>query len=128
MNSKLKRYLLLPWSLVFNVRYLPFKQAMKLPILLESIPVCKGKGEIELVGDITRGMVILGGVLAGFYRKNPFLFSNDGKVVFYSGVCIRGNAYISCGKNATITFKQDCKERNHLRKRLQDWMGLHFYR
>ena len=115
MNSKLKRYLLLPWSLFFNVRYLPFKQAMKFPILLESIPVCTGKGTIELVGDITRGMVVLGGVLAGFYRKNPFIFSNDGKVVFYPGVCIRGNAYISCGKDATITFKQDVKVNNGCR-------------
>lgn len=111
----MRRWLLLPWSLAFNLRYLPLKQALRLPILLESIPVCKGKGKIELVGDVTRGMVILGGVLADFYRKNPVIFKNDGKVIFHSGVCIRGNAYISCAENATIEFKQDVKVNNGCR-------------
>ena len=115
MNNRIKRYLLLPWSLFFNVKYLPLKQALKFPILLESIPVCKGKGKIELVGEISRGMVILGGVLAHLYPKNPLIFENDGKVVFHSGVCIRGNAFISCAKDAKITFGQDVKVNNGCR-------------
>ena len=113
--SRIRRILLLPWTLAFNVKYLPLKQALKIPILLESIPVCRGKGKIELVGNVTRGMVILGGVLANFYHRNPVVFENEGKVVFHSGVCIRGNAFISCAKNATITFKEDVKVNNGCR-------------
>lgn len=113
--SGMRRWLLLPWSLAFNLRYLPLKQALRLPILLESIPVCKGKGRIELSGNISRGMVILGGVLADFFRKNPFIFKNDGKVIFHSGVCVRGNSYVSCAKNATIEFGEDVKVNNGCR-------------
>ncbi len=60
----------LPQSLYFNLHYLPFNQAIKLPILLYKPHLLKMKGKIILSGRITTGMVRLGKFSVSLYPNN----------------------------------------------------------
>lgn len=48
LKNRIRIIICLPWSIVFNFYYLPFRQAIKLPILFSVIPTflsLRGGGE-----------------------------------------------------------------------------------
>ena len=50
-------------SLYFNLRYLPFKQGVKMPILINKPHLHKMNGKIVIdAAKITTGMIKLGGI------------------------------------------------------------------
>lgn len=95
----------LPQSLYFNLHYLPFNQAIKLPILLYKPHILKMKGKIILNGRITTGMVRLGKFSVSLYPNNGFVFENHGGTIVFNGKCnIGNNSYISIGLKGKVTF------------------------
>ena len=107
---KYRRFLLhLPINLYFNFRYLPFRQAVKLPIIIGKMHLvsCKGKVVID-APRITPGMIHLGFREVSLYPDNGFTWDNKGATVIFRGHCIIGNdSYFSCGGGSTVDIGDD---------------------
>lgn len=116
-------------TLYFNFHYLPFKQAMKIPIYLHkphfmrdwggASLILKGKVVID-TEEIERGMIRLGFIQAATHYDNGIMWSNEGTVIFKSscriaqGCAIRnGGGVLIIGKNfsANPNSKLICYER-----------------
>lgn len=94
----------LPKTLYFNFRYLPFSQAVKLPILLYKPRFCCLSGKVRIdAGQVRFGMVRLGVNSANIYPNSGIMLDIRGDVVF-KGVSVIGNAsYLSVGRGQ-VTF------------------------
>lgn len=80
------------WSIYFNFHYLPWKQAVKLPILLYKPRLLKCKGKVYIESEhIYMGMVILGKNTVSIYPNTGVTWECDGEVVF-EGSGYMGNA------------------------------------
>ena len=106
----IRRLVNLLYTIYFNMRYMPYKQAVHFPILART-NLCVEKlrrGQIE-IGDIRPFMVTLGG------GKSPAM--NSGRACIYlsknAKLIFRGHANISegtvlrCDKNGIIEFGKD---------------------
>ena len=104
-------------TIYLNFKYLPLKQAIRLPIILykPKFVACKGKVVIESE-YITLGMIQLGFNQAHAYPHSGIVWENNGGTVVFKGkalignnssLCIGPNAEVVFGKNfsATTTFK-----------------------
>lgn len=114
----------------FNFHYLPWKQALKLPILLYSptFRLLSGSVKIDVPdGKLYRGMIKLGIKTIGVSEGKGVVWENDGEVIFHgrcilgggvkmaifktgkvefgSGICITDNMKLVCGKH--IKFCDD---------------------
>ena len=69
----------MPYTLYFNFHYLPFKQAIKLPILLYKPKLLKCKGRIRIEGEVKIGMIQLG-------KYNVYLYPNT--VIIFPSILI----------------------------------------
>lgn len=100
-------FIYLPKIIYFNFYYLPFKQAIKLPILLYNVRLKNIKGKLIIDSkEITTGMIQLGNKMISLYegRNNPFIWEHRG-VCCFKGKCIIGNnSALSTGKNGYIEF------------------------
>lgn len=108
----IKRYYYLLHSVFFNFYYLPFKQAIKLPIILYN-PVffsLKGKMKIDS-NNISPGMIRLGlGGVSIFPDIMGIHYENHGGVIVFKGKCeIGSSSSISIGKDAIIVFGENFK-------------------
>ncbi len=103
-------YYIIP-TIYFNFHYLPFKQAIKLPIILYKPSLKKIKGKIIIdKPNVKYGMIRLGFHRASIYPNNGIMFQNHGGTVIFKGKCmIGGNSYISVGKTGKIIFGDDFK-------------------
>ncbi len=93
-------------TIYFNFHYLPFKQAIKLPILLckPELAECKGKIYIEC-DKIRFGMVKWGVRTQGVYPNNGIIYKNTGGVIWIKGFCqIGNNSSLLIGKNGEVIF------------------------
>lgn len=116
------------YSFVFCIRYLPFKQAIKVPIYISSSVRIKQlkKGDIVFECPLRRSLVVIGFEgKAGLVQQRPaLLVKNGGKIVFHgetfliggtslyvndavlsigSHVLFNNNGYVSCvRKNISI--------------------------
>ena len=102
-------------TVYFNFHYLPFKQAVKLPIYLHKPYFMREwggrsfilKGKVVIDSDtINKGMIRLGFVQSTSHPDNGFLWSNEGYVIFRGpckiaqGSAIRnGGGMLVFGKN-----------------------------
>ncbi len=96
-------------SIYFNFHYLPFKQAIKLPILLYKPKLVKTKGKITIdAPNIKFGMIRLGFRLVSIYPNNGITWENHGGNVVFNGNCkIGNNSFISIGKTGNLKFGHD---------------------
>ncbi len=96
----------LPITIYFNFHYLPFRQAVKLPIWLRKAELKNMKGKIIIDCDnIKSGMITLGFRDVSIYPNTGIMWENKGGTVVFKGECNVGNAsYLSFGKNATVEF------------------------
>ncbi len=93
---------LLP-SLFFNLRYLPLKQAVKLPILLYKPRFHSMKGQVCIEGDVSYGMIRLGFIGVPLYPNTGIVWENQGGTVCFKGVCVIGNASaLTIGVNGVL--------------------------
>ena len=108
-------------SIFFNFHYLPFSQAVHLPILLykPKFLELKGKIEIDCVGGGKFGMIKLGFPVVSIFPNAGILIENHGGTIVFHGNCTIGsNSSISVGErgicefgvnmNATTSFKLAC--------------------
>lgn len=70
------------WTIYFNFHYLPFKQAIRLPIVLHKPNFVKLNGTIRIEGPVTKGMIELGRHLNILYPDNGITFENLGEKLF----------------------------------------------
>ena len=95
-------------TLYFNFHYLPFRQAIHLPILLYKPHLLKCKGKIELRPDdgrIRYGMVSMGFLHASIYPNSGMTWENHGGTIIFRGKCVIGNdTYMSFGPRTVVDF------------------------
>lgn len=104
-----------PRSIYFNLKYLPFNQAIKLPILISNRAyIKKATGEIEIVAsNIKTGMIKMGFGEVGIFspKKEVCVLELYGKITFQGKASIGVGSGISCrghiifGHNFVITAK-----------------------
>ena len=116
-NMKILKYLKNPiyWralfpTIIFNFRFLPFNQAVKLPIWVYKMRLLSQKGSISIKCDHLRtGMIQLGFPRCATYPNNGITWRNRGKIVF-KGRCVIGNdCYVVVGKKGLLIFGDDFK-------------------
>lgn len=93
----------LPMSLYFNFRFLPFSQALKLPVLLYRASV-SGKGKYIIEAPISPGMIRLGFPMVSIFREKGIVLENNGLIVFKGTATIGGGSGISVGNKGEIFF------------------------
>ena len=104
-GRRILRYIL--HSVFFNFHYLPFHEAVKLPILLYKPKLLKLKGTIKIKQEdkIGFGMIRLGFPEVSLYPNTGIVFENyGGTVVFKGQCCIGNNSYLSIGPKAIVEF------------------------
>lgn len=93
----------LPKTIWFNFHYLPFKQAIHLPIFCYKVRLRKAKGSIKIISDNLRtGMIQLGKDIVGIYPNNGVTWENVGNVIFRGFTKIGNNCSICIGSNGTL--------------------------
>lgn len=96
------------FSIYFNFHYLPFRQAIHLPILLRKPRFIKLKGSVVINGPIKTGMIRLGQWYVSIYHDNGFNWENHGGTVEFNGSCTLGaGGAISVGNDAKLSFGND---------------------
>ena len=91
------------YSIFLNFHYLPFKQAIKLPILLYKPHLLDLKGKIILDGNVKYGMVRLGFPILSLFPNTGFVFENHGGTIVFKGRCLIGNnSAISIGEKGYL--------------------------
>lgn len=100
---------LLP-SMYVCLKYLPFKQAVKLPILIYKPHHCLFKGNIKIdTCTISTGMIKFGFPTSVVYPNNGISLRIEGNVIF-KGKCYIGNdSYIVVGKQGKLIYNDDFK-------------------
>jgi len=90
----------------FNFYYLPFKQAIYLPILLHKPHLVKCKGKVIIESDrIYTGMIQMGIFRTRIFQNNGISWINDGGTCVFKGRCIiKNNSYVHIGKKGMLTF------------------------
>jgi len=100
--QKLKYYILIIRSIPINIKYLPFNQAIKIPIFLTNSKFI-GKGRIVIESnEVYRGMINLGAYLCPKYPRKGITIENNGCIVFKGACTIGNNSFISIGKRGTL--------------------------
>ena len=92
-------------SIYFNFHYLPFKQAIKLPIILYKPNLLNCKGKIIIEGNIKTAMIQLGKYGVSLYPNSGIIFENHGGTIIFKGNCsIGNNSAISIGEHGILIF------------------------
>lgn len=96
----------LPASIYFNFHYLPFRQAVRLPILLYKPRFLKLKGHVRIDSEeIKTGMVQLGFPTVSLYPNSGIMIENHGGEILFKGKAKIGNASaISIGPKGRVEF------------------------
>ncbi len=101
----------LPKIIWFNFRYLPFKQAYRLPIWLRKTHLLKCDGKIIIdAPKVFPGMIRLGTNNVSIYPDNGVCFKNRGTLIFKgrshisnsSGISIAGGGKMVIGNHVAI--------------------------
>lgn len=106
---KLNKYFLfyLFHSIYFNFKYLPFYQAIKLPILLYKPHFLKLKGKINIKGEIKTGMIKIGFYGVPVYPDSGCVFQISGTINFMGKAKIGNNSCILVGDKGTLTIGEN---------------------
>ena len=104
LKNRLHLLFLLPYSILFCFHYLPFKQAVRMPILFFVRPTfLKFGGRVILnIPDIRLGMIKLGVQIAPIERAKSFRWQNTGTIIFNGSCTMSHHTFISCAKGAQI--------------------------
>lgn len=95
-------------SIIFNLRYLPFKQAIRVPILINKGHLYNTDGKIIIDAPIKFGMIRLGFFGGHMYPDNGIHWTQYGGTIIFKGKCIIGNnSFIVQGKDSTLIFGDD---------------------
>ena len=86
-------------TIYFNFHYLPFNQAIKLPIILYKPRFLKLDGTVEILcNNIKFGMIRLGFPTVSIFPNSGIVYENKGGKIIFRGQCsIGNNSAISVG-------------------------------
>ena len=99
----IKHPLSLPKTIWFNFHYLPFRQAIHVPIFCYNVRLRKAKGQVAIESEnIRTGMIQLGMDIVGIYPNNGITWENSGNIVFRGSTKIGNCCSICIGKNGTL--------------------------
>lgn len=101
----------IPLSIVFNLRFLPVKQAIKLPIIVYGLGWlryigCSGRVRISS-SSVKPMMVRLGFPRVSIFPRRGIMIENNGLLEFKGNCIIGNNSYISIGSSGHLIFG-DC--------------------
>ena len=99
----------LPKTIYLNFKCLPFKQAIKLPILVSSkVVIRKLTAKIEL-HECKTGVIRLGFGNVGIFdrRYSRSIIEAEGKIIFYGATRLGNGFKLIIGKDAVIEFGKD---------------------
>lgn len=121
INKSIRLFLRVNWlrTIIFNIRYFKWKQAMKLPVFIYGSSRCYGRGKYVLPNKLATGMIKLGInhepcciLKQGIHLKNNgvIIFSGSGIIGNGSSITVERNAYFQIGTNFGITgnFTMHC--------------------
>lgn len=93
----------------FNFHYLPFGQAVKLPIWVYKADFVCMEGKVEIDSPVIKsGMITMGYRETSIYGNNGIMWENKGGTVVFKGQCRIGNdSFISIGPKAKVEFGND---------------------
>jgi len=97
-------------TIYFNFKYLPFKSALKFPILISSkVRLVKCEGEIHIEGPLRTGMIQIGYQKVGIFdhKKSRSIWDLSGKMYFKGKASIGQGTKFTVGKSAKIIFGQN---------------------
>ncbi len=94
------------YTIWFNFHYLPFRQALFLPIWLYKPKLVKCGGIVKIckTGGIKPGMIQLGYNRVSIYPNSGIMWENRGTINFYGSASIGNNSYISTGEKAIVNI------------------------
>ncbi len=99
----IKHPLSLPKTIWFNFYYLPFKQAVQMPIFCYNVRLKKVKGEVSIESENVRtGMIQLGHDIVGIYPNNGVSWENAGKIIFRGKIRFGNNCSICIGRKGVL--------------------------
>lgn len=91
-------------TIYFNFHYLPFRQAIYLPIFLYKPNFIKTKGRIVISGGVRPGMIVLGRYFVSIFPNNGIVIDNSGVIEFHGRCAIGNNSYLSVGSKGHLIF------------------------
>lgn len=94
-------------TIFFNFKYLPFKQAIKLPIFIYKPHFLKLKGKINIYGKIETGMIKIGFYTVPVYPDSGCVFQIGGTINFMGRAKIGNNSSIIVGGKGVITIGEN---------------------
>ncbi len=103
-----------PWifkTIYFNFHYLPFNQAIKLPILLRKPKFIKLKGKVIIDSpQVKFGMILMGKLVNTCNPDAGTIFDLDGTLIFKGTAVFANNSAIMIQDDGTITLgdHMDC--------------------
>lgn len=103
--KKIDMILGLPKSIIFNLRFLPLRQAVKLPIWVSfrtKLKKTNKSGRILINGRITTGMIRFGLTGSGTALYTPSIIENNGTLVFNGRVYFGGGCQICTVKPSSV--------------------------
>ena len=101
----------LPKTIYFCFKYLPFNQAIKLPIVIsKNVKILTLKGSVDIKSNnIKFGMIRIGFGSVGIFDRtySRTMWQNSGKVVFEGTASIGHGSRLSINKNGVLIFKNN---------------------
>ncbi|MCQ2246599.1 MAG: hypothetical protein MJZ69_07425 [Bacteroidaceae bacterium] len=95
-------------SIYFNFKFLPFKQAIKLPILLAKPHFIKLKGKVRIEADyISTGMIRMGALINTCNPNNGITFDINGTIIFKGRALFANDSYIMIRDGGVLTLGKD---------------------
>lgn len=94
-------------TIYFNLKYLPFKQAIKFPFLIANgVYLHSTKGKVAINGEISTGLIRIGHEAIGIFdhKRSRSVWNVSGTVVFNGKTHIGHGSKISVDQNATLSF------------------------
>ena len=92
-------------SVYFNFKYLPFKQAIRLPILVYKPHFLQLSGKVVLESEkLYFGMIRLGFFTSAVYPNSGIALRIKGTLVFQGKCRIGNDSYVVTGKSGRIVF------------------------
>lgn len=98
----------LPQSAYFNFKFLPFSQAIRMPILLYKPHFIRLKGNVRIEADkITPGMIQMGYLVNTCNPNNGITLDLDGTIIFKGRAVFANDSYIMIRDKGTLTLGRD---------------------
>jgi acetyltransferase-like isoleucine patch superfamily enzyme len=97
----------LPKTIYFNLRVLPFRQAIRLPLLVSpKVGLYDLRGDVTIRGPIRPAMILIGfGELGAFdFRRSRAVWQVAGRVVFEGPVRLGHGFKLTVAETGTVTF------------------------